>query len=184
MSTPQAISISRASRAPDVVRARSHEVDRIFFVSSATQEFASDAERSAFRDRWLGRYLARWPECFLLATTTDGRVVGYLAGCLEDPAASPAFADQPHLQPFAYLTPLYPAHLHINVDPAWRGSGVGAKLVEAFCDDARRSGSPGVHITTAAGARNIRFYERAGFAVVGTAAWNGRELVMLGRRLD
>jgi GNAT superfamily N-acetyltransferase len=184
MARPASVRIVRACEAADLVRGGSNDIDRIFFASSATQAFESADERAIFRERWLGRYLDLWPHLFLVAAMPDGRIAGYLAGCLDDPAASPLFADHPYLQSFAHLTPNYPAHLHVNVDPAWRSFGVGADLVNGFCDIARQCRSPGVHVVTALGARNVGFYRRNGFEPVATAAWNGRALVMLGRRLD
>lgn len=174
--------IRRATECLGMVRS-SRELDAIFYSSSATQTFTSDAERAAFRDRWLGRYLDNWPERFWIATAEDDRIVGYLAGCLIDPAASPIFHDHAYLQAFRHLTRLYPAHLHINVEGGWRSSGLGARLIKAFCDDAHRQGCPGAHVVTASGARNVQFYLRQGFRQVGSDKWNGRELVMLGRDL-
>lgn len=183
MTPPSDICIRRACEHPALVRAGGGELDAIFFSSSATQSFASEAERAAFRERWLGRYLDNWPERFWIATAEGDGIVGYLAGSLIDPAASPLFEDHAYLQAFRHLTRLYPAHLHINVDESWRRAGLGARLITAFCDDARREGSPGVHVVTASGARNVPFYLRNGFAEVGTTDWNGRNLVMLGRPL-
>ena len=42
----------------------------------------------------------------------------------------------------------------------------------------------GVHVVTARGMRNIRFYERVGFQERGHVLWNGRELVFLARPLN
>lgn len=56
---------------------------------------------------------------------------------------------------------------HMAVLPTARGLGVGKRLVRAFCDEVRRSGVPGVRLTTrtnAAGASG--FYERLGWCYV------------------
>jgi hypothetical protein len=38
-----------------------------------------------------------------------------------------------------------------------------------------------MHLVTAAGARNVRFYERCGFREVARLPWKGAELLFLGR---
>jgi ribosomal protein S18 acetylase RimI-like enzyme len=180
--SPPPIAFFRASEWPSVSQS-SKDLDAIFFSSSATQTFASDADRATFRERWLGRYLQLWPEHFWVAVSDPERVVGYLAGCVLDPARLTVFHDHAFLQAFAHLTPHYPAHLHINVDESHRSSGIGARLIEAFCVRACDAGAIGVHVVTMAGTRNVRFYNRLGFAQVGAAEWQGRQLVMLGRQL-
>ena len=37
-------------------------IETIFFASSNVEQFDDAAERAAFRERWLGRYLDHWPE--------------------------------------------------------------------------------------------------------------------------
>jgi ribosomal protein S18 acetylase RimI-like enzyme len=55
----------------------------------------------------------------------------------------------------------------IGVDPALHGQGIGAQLLEAFCArSATDRLSGGVYLETA-NPSNVRFYERAGFAVTG-----------------
>ena len=71
----------------------------------------------------------------------------------------------------------------MNCATSWRSKGVGAALVERFCGDAAAAGSPGVHIVTGQGMRNVRFYERLGFAYQGRALYNGTTVVLLGREL-
>jgi GNAT superfamily N-acetyltransferase len=159
------------------------QIETIFFASSNIQQFANDAERAVFRERWLGRYLDRWPEHVFVASTPD-RIIGYLAGCLDDPATHPVFADIGYMPAFADLSQSYPAHLHINLDPAWRSGGVGTRLIDAFCAHAQRR-APGVHVVTGRGARNVRFYERNGFRLLRTtrSPWSDAEIAFLGRKL-
>lgn len=159
------------------------DLERIFFEASG-RTFEPGAERDAFRERWLGRFLERWPDlAFGLVDPIDRRVVGYLVGCDENPAASPHFADLAYFQDFAALCDRFPAHLHINLDAPYRSRGHGQRLVEAFAAMARGRGAPGMHVVTAAGTRNVGFYARAGFDEVGRTQWNDRTIVMLGRGL-
>jgi GNAT superfamily N-acetyltransferase len=156
-------------------------IDTIFFDASGTQAFASEAERAAFRTRWLGRYLAADPEHCLVAVA-DHTVIGYLVGALDDPAVTERFADVGYFREFAHLTPAFPAHLHINLAPDARNQGVGARLIEAFAAHALRAGSPGMHVVTGAASRNVRFYDACGFAEVERLD-SAKPIVFLGRRL-
>jgi ribosomal protein S18 acetylase RimI-like enzyme len=140
------------------------QLDSIFFEASGTKTFADDAARAAFRERWFGRYLSQFPQWAYLALTPDGTVAGYLVGAL---AAA-----------------RFPAHLHVNLSPAFRNRGIGAALIEAFAADAAQAGAKGIHVVTSADARNVRFYERVGFHPRARTTVNGRELLFLGRRLD
>ena len=158
-------------------------IERIFFASAGRQSFADDAERTAFRERWLGRYLDHDHRHAFVARDGGGAVVGYLVGCLDDPARAARFGDISYYAGFADLTVRFPAHLHINLDPAWRGQGIGGRLIEAFGDHAARHGAHGVHIVTGAAARNVGFYRRSGFAPVREAEWNGNAILMMGREL-
>ncbi len=158
-------------------------IEAVFFAASGTKTFASEAERAAFRERWLGRYLTYDPKWAYLAVTDTGGIAGYLVGSLDDPAKSPRFDDMAYFKELAALTAQYPAQLHVNLGEARRGRGIGGDLVEAFARDAAKAGAPGVHVVTARGLRNIGFYTARGFCEVGHLDWNGRELVFLGRQL-
>jgi GNAT superfamily N-acetyltransferase len=154
------------------------EIDTIFFESSGTKSFADDAERAAFRERWLGRYLKLEPQWAYLAIASDGSVVGYLVGSIGDPAqGAGSFHD------FAPFTADYPAHLHVNLAAGFRNRGIGRDLIAAFAGDAARAGAHGMHVVTGAGARNVGFYERAAFRLLARTLAGGRELVFLGRKL-
>jgi len=55
----------------------------------------------------------------------------------------------------------------IGIDPTMQGLGIGARLLKSFCDRSVSDPlSEGVHLETA-NPSNVRFYERAGFAVTG-----------------
>jgi GNAT superfamily N-acetyltransferase len=158
-------------------------VDAIFFEASG-RAFGSDEERAAFRERWLGRYLEGGSDVVLVAQDGRGAVAGYLVGALEDPAGQERFADIGYFRgAFRALCRRYPAHLHINLAPAFRNQGIGARLVDAFGACAAEAGAPGLHVVTARGARNVHFYERCGLVEEGATTWNGREVVLLGKRL-
>ncbi|MFM9849327.1 MAG: GNAT family N-acetyltransferase [Hyphomicrobiaceae bacterium] len=160
------------------------QIETIFFASSNVQRFGDESERAAFRERWLGRYLDHWPADFFVASTPDRRIVGYLAGCLDDPAAQPRFSDLGYVVAFSDLSQSYPAHLHINLAPGWRSSGIGTRLIEAFCAHAAGRVA-GVHVVTGRTSRNVRFYERNGFRLLRTtrSQWSDGEIAFLGRAL-
>jgi ribosomal protein S18 acetylase RimI-like enzyme len=58
----------------------------------------------------------------------------------------------------------FPSHLHINLLPRMQGRGIGRRLVAALISGLRDGGSPGVHLTVAAGnQRAVGFYRHVGF---------------------
>lgn len=71
----------------------------------------------------------------------------------------------------------YPAHLHINLDEAARGKGLGRKLMEAYLSQLRSLGIPGVHLTTTDhNQAACCLYERLGFRLLdsrSTHLWDG-----------
>lgn len=74
----------------------------------------------------------------------------------------------------------YPAHLHMNVEAAWRWRGVGTKLIEAFIGDLRGAGIPGVHLYC--GADPVPFYLRQGFKELSKVFFREIAVFALGRR--
>lgn len=159
------------------------DLDRIFFEASNTRSFPSVEEKARFRDRWLGRFLRVDPGDAFLALDGSGACVGYLVGCLGDPARDVRFEDIGYFPLLADLTVRYPAHLHVNLAPDQRGRGLGARLVEAFAAHAGRAGARGMHVVTGEGLRNVGFYRRCNFQEARVFPWRGRNLVMLARTL-
>lgn len=158
-------------------------LDSIFFEASGTKQFASAEARAAFRQMWLGNYLTDKADHAFVALGGDNIPVGYLVGSLDDPAADPLQAGIGYFHDLAPHTRRYPAQLHVNLAPAYRSHGLGARLVETFCAHAAAHGAPGVHVVTGQGLRNVAFYTRLGFQEVAQVVWNDRPLVMLARAL-
>ncbi len=158
-------------------------IDDIFFQSSATQSFATDEIRAAFRERWLGRYLQHDPDLVFVAVTAEGGVAGYIVGAVADPALLERFADLPFTRAFAHLSREYPAHLHVNCAPQWRNRGIGAALVARFAAEAKSRGARGLHLVTGAQSRNRAFYAREGFIELGRFGEGDKQAVFLARVL-
>ena len=72
----------------------------------------------------------------------------------------------------------YPAHLHINVDSAFRGVGIGRRLVGDFISDLRAIGAPGVHVYC--GPDPLPFYRRLAFQELGSTTFRGGTVHALG----
>lgn len=164
----------------DLTPERVAEIDRIFFESSNTKTFPSNAASAAFRERWLERYLMHDPAFAYLARDGEGRTIGYLVGAVDDPATASRFADIPYFAALSAHTKLFPAHLHVNISPEFRNRGIGGRLIDCFVADAKAAGAAGVHVVTSAGAANVSFYNRKGFEEVARAGTEN-DLVFLAR---
>jgi ribosomal protein S18 acetylase RimI-like enzyme len=155
-------------------------------------------------------YLSLSPTIAIVAEI-DGQIVGYAVGTPDSRAFDAAMARDwwPILQA-RYATPggpedsldhwyhtriqeasplppavvaRFPAHLHLNVDPAFHGRGIGRNLVRAWLDKLVRQGGRSVHI--GADPRNlggIQFWQASGFRAVNAelgladGAWFGQDL--------
>ncbi|MGW4463986.1 GNAT family N-acetyltransferase [Micromonospora sp. NPDC004704] len=122
----------------------------------------------------------------------DGRAVGYVLGTADTgvfvrrfrkewlprvgddyppPAGEPTTPDEvmAHLlhTPERMVLPElagYPAHLHIDVLPAYQRTGHGRALIDTFTAALRRAGVPGLHLGMVTANANARvFYDRLGF---------------------
>lgn len=62
---------------------------------------------------------------------------------------------------------MYPAHLHINLLPAWRRQGMGRRLIEVYLNQLIEADVPGVHLqTTSLNIDACRLYEKVGFKLL------------------
>jgi GNAT superfamily N-acetyltransferase len=155
-------------------------IERVFWATAGTRVFSNEAERTAYRDRWLGRYIRHFPESVLVAER-GGEVAGYLVGCPDSFAEAAA----PVLSDLGYYTPevlaaacAFPAHFHVNVGPGWQGQGVGRQLVAGFAMMCLEAGSPGLHVVTGNASRAAAFYLSCGFRPRLDFASGGRRLTL------
>ena len=77
-------------------------------------------KEQAFRERWLGRYIEKHHSSFFVALDADGRAIGYLAGCLENPTTLSHFNDVAYFRSIEDICRDYPAHLYVNVAERYR----------------------------------------------------------------
>lgn len=166
------------------------QLDAVFFAASATQTFGNAADRAAFYERWLGRFLRTDAAHAFVALDKGDQVVGYLVGSVRDIARQARFADLATARAFAAHSAVYPAHLHINLAAEARNRGIGRQLVDVFSQHAAEQGAFGVHVVTSAASRNVSFYRRCGFSEVARFSVNvasanvaSADLVFLARRL-
>lgn len=150
----------------------------------------------SFADIWTAYYTDCEPESAFVAES-DGRVVGYLLGCVQsERAPSPAAAlARQAIRRVLFLRPgtagflwrsvwdaarqrpvptgevadsRWPSHLHMNLLREARGRGAGAQLVKAWFARLRMVGSPGCYLGTLAENRAARaFFARIGFRDLG-----------------
>jgi GNAT superfamily N-acetyltransferase len=176
------VKIQRADEVADFLTCLA-DIHDIFFTSSARIDFSSQEEKQAFRDTSLGRYIERHRGSFFVALNDPRGVVGYLAGCLENPITLSHFSDVGYFRDIDDLCRDYPAHLHVNVAEGYRNRGVGTALVGRFVEWAKLHSVKGIHLVTSSTARSIPFYRRSGFIPLRTFPWNSGISVCMGRKL-
>src|SRR5262249_41794957 len=86
------VKIQRADEVADFATCL-NDIDDIFFQSSTKRDFSSQEEKQALLEMSLGRYIEKHRSSFFVALDADGRGVGYLAGCLENPITLNHFND-------------------------------------------------------------------------------------------
>lgn len=158
-------------------------IEKIFFATSSRTEFSSPEQKENFYSNYTSYYVNHCPDWFYLAIKSN-QVVGYLTGCPYSELAKPHLEQLiPTSALFTNCFQAYPAHLHINVDPSVQGQGLGAKLINHFTNQLKQADSTGVHLVTAASARNVSFYTKLGFQKIDQGTYRDTELVCLGLSL-
>ncbi|MFF4255889.1 GNAT family N-acetyltransferase [Streptomyces sp. NPDC001663] len=102
-----------------------------------------------YRAKWLPLVAARYPQPSGPPTTPDDEMIPLLH------------------RPERMIVPevaAYPAHLHIDLLPAWQGRGHGRALMRAFLQALQDRGVPAVHLSMVTANTPARaFYDRLGF---------------------
>jgi hypothetical protein len=118
------VKIKRADEVADFATCLG-DIDNIFFQSSAKRDFSSQEEKQAFREMSLGRYIEKHRSSLFVALDADGRAVGYLAGCLENPITLNHFNDIAYFRSIEDICRDYPAHLSCKCSEAVSQSWIG-----------------------------------------------------------
>ncbi|WP_119581647.1 GNAT family N-acetyltransferase [Streptomyces europaeiscabiei] len=109
-----------------------------------TPDFVED-----FREKWLPLVADRFPASLGPPATPDESIIQLL--------------HHPERMLLPEVVP-YPAHLHIDLLPAWQGRGHGRALMRTFLRALHTGGVPAVHLSMAATNTPARaFYDRLGF---------------------
>jgi ribosomal protein S18 acetylase RimI-like enzyme len=104
---------------------------------------------AGYREEWLPTLAGKYPQ----PAGPPASVYDYFLGRLYEP-------EQMLLSEVA----AYPAHLHIDLLPAYQRAGYGRRLIEAFVGAAERAGAGGTHVVVARSNTGAhRFYQRVGF---------------------
>jgi ribosomal protein S18 acetylase RimI-like enzyme len=134
-------------------------------------------------------YIVGTPDTAAFARTYRERWIPRLADRYRVPPQPPVSPDEQmlalHYRPERLLwsgLAEYPAHLHIDLLPAFQGTGYGRALMATFCDAVAKAGAAGVHVTVVAdNVPAIGFYRRLGFEPL--AVDDPGPVVYLGRKL-
>ncbi|MBC87202.1 MAG: hypothetical protein CL677_08490 [Bdellovibrionaceae bacterium] len=141
------------------------KIVEIFFESSSKKDFTNEVEAFSFFYKWTVYYFsAKYPGESFLYNGVNGNPLGYLSGTDNSLKAQPYF-DQINTcySIFEEEFKRFPAHFHINVAAEARGNRIGSQLIQRYTDHLRHKNISGVHIVTAANARNRDFYRQNGF---------------------
>jgi GNAT superfamily N-acetyltransferase len=178
-------------------------------------------DRRMFIDIFLCPYTLYYAD-YCWVAEIDGEVIGYLTGCPDTASFTPrlhdalraaagrtlrgryrirwrtlragiAFVRELQRRPAMPTLRDYPAHLHLNLAAPYRGQGTGRRLMQAYLDQCRAAGLPGVHLTTSDQNRvALRLYAALGFQVLycysspwhSAASRHPAEALVLGLRLS
>lgn len=155
------------------------QIREIFFNASG-RSFASAEQAEQFWQKWTSYYFKYEPQLFFLVWQ-DCKLMGYLSGCIDSEQAQEKLSLQiAYFSLFKDLFHNYPAHLHINVNEAFRGQGVGQLLMKHFFKILKANQITGVHIVTSPEARNVGFYKKLGFTFSEQRNWHESKLLFLG----
>ena len=153
------------------------QVAEVFWETTTRVQFSSATERQQFQNQYLDDYLHQ----VAFVAVEGEQVLGHIIAQLDTFATESTWA--PHLAIFREEYARYPAHLHINCRSAAQGQGLGGQLLAALEKDLYARGVTGLHLITAADARNVNFYRKYGYLEVSQKPWKSAQLMMLGKIL-
>jgi len=177
---------------PEIRPYREADREALYDICVRTADAGEDARGHYSSDELMGdlfavSYATLEPDLAFVTDDGSGRAVGYIVGTKDTPAFVKRYAaewtpsvagkygdderDRAMLQllhhPEHLLVPElagYPAHLHMNLLPAFQRQGYGRRLMETFLAAANRAGAERVWLgMLTVNVRARAFYDRLGF---------------------
>lgn len=200
---------SAEGRAAEIRSYRPEDGDALYEICLLSGDSGRDAS-AIYRlprllgDVFVGPYLALQPELAFVLDDGTG-AVGYVLGAVDTaqfaldcerlwwPEMRARYAAEPRGGADEWLlrwieappgppsvVSAFPAHLHIDLLPAWQSGGWGRRMIDTLLDPFRKAGSPGVHLGVGRGNGKARgFYRHIGFEDLAedeNTCWMGKRL--------
>ncbi len=135
-------------------KVRPEDLDGVAAIEAVCFPAAEAAPRKSFKDR-----IATFPDYFLVAESKDGKLIGFINGCVTN-------------SPVIYDELFYDASHHVadgqnltvfglDVLPAYRRQGIAAMLMKHFIQLGKESGRQNVLLTCKAPL--VHYYESFGY---------------------
>jgi predicted N-acetyltransferase YhbS len=143
----------------EIRKARLSDLDGIAALESVCFPAAEAAGRDAFLQR-----LQAFPDSFFVAVDKEA-IVGFVNGCVTDDEviSDEMFASASHHNPEGSWQAIF----GLDVHPAYRKQGLGAKLMNHMIAAAKEAGRKGLILTCKE--RLIRYYESFGYVSKGVS---------------
>jgi ribosomal protein S18 acetylase RimI-like enzyme len=198
---------------PTIRACQPEDENRLLEICHITGDISID--RYLFGLRWCLYYLWFQSEnSFVAVDSTSELVLGYILGALDTAVQEQHFQDVmvPKIKQywqsihpkslktwdgyiklrlsetsiFKELYPEYPAHLHINIDPAYQRRGLGHLLIQAYEDNLTQHNIPGYHLIVGADNQaGIAFYHKIGLTKLQKFPGVGKNIVLaFGKKLS
>ncbi|MCB0407912.1 MAG: GNAT family N-acetyltransferase, partial [Bdellovibrionales bacterium] len=163
-----------------------NQIQEIFFFFIAIKNFPTDEKKMFFYQKWLGCYLDHPKESFLfLASDKENNILGYCVGVFNSASAAKWIAPSTSAPYYLFqdLFQEFPCHIHINVHPNTRGTGLGSQMIEKVKDFLFEKKIYGLHIITSPGVQNVEFYRKNNFIKEVTRQYGATSLHFMGCHL-
>ncbi|MFK8138135.1 MAG: GNAT family N-acetyltransferase [Bdellovibrionales bacterium] len=158
------------------------QIKDIFIKSSSLNLDTEDEKRKAFK-KWTDYYLDNNPEWIYLTLNDQSDVTSYLMACPQSGNAEELFEDFLSYDLFEDQFGDFPAHLHMNTHPKYRGKGLGSLLISALETDLGAVNVLGFHIITSPQSENVNFYKKAGLDFQLQRPFKDFKLLFMGKKL-
>ncbi|WP_349946948.1 GNAT family N-acetyltransferase [Lacrimispora sp. BS-2] len=156
-------------------RVRKEDLDRVTEVEALCFPPEEAAGREAFEQR-----ISHFPECFLVAELSDGRIIGFINGCATD--GNTICDEMFEKADFHKPDGAYQSVFGLDVIKEWREQGVAAALMNRFIEEAVKRGRKGMILTCKD--RLIHYYEKFGYQNMGVSGSVHGGAVWYDMRLD